>query len=134
MGTQYKQAYCNDCNRLVRAERIGTERIVHLVLSIITFGLWLPLWGVATTLAMLNGFQCPNCGGNNLKRKLFGLFEINQEQNKRQVIEGTTPNAKQSLKLVTRIFNILKPVIITTTLAIIFFLVIASFLMNTNKN
>ena len=55
-------AYCPLCQRQVLARRNPASGILHLLLSLVTAGLWLPVWFfVATSRRALTHF-CPNCG------------------------------------------------------------------------
>jgi hypothetical protein len=65
MGQEYKSCYCTTCHKQVRAERPGTNHVLHLLLSIFTFGLWLICWIMACI--KFGGWQCPNCGGTELE-------------------------------------------------------------------
>ncbi len=59
------QKFCNQCNRLVVARRQGTNHILHLLLSLVTCGLWLLVWGASSV--KFGGWRCSFCGGTQLK-------------------------------------------------------------------
>lgn len=60
MGIDYKQKWCAQCNRNVRAERRGPNHILHLLLTLVTFGVWAIIWlGVSIRVG---GWMCPQCG------------------------------------------------------------------------
>jgi hypothetical protein len=44
----------------VRAEWSGSNHVLHLLLSLVTFGLWLAVWFIAS---LNNGYMCSRCGG-----------------------------------------------------------------------
>ena len=64
MGIEFKRGYCDDCEELIRAERPGTNHVLHLLLSLITFGFWIIIWIMASI--KIGGWQCPRCGGYSI--------------------------------------------------------------------
>ena len=60
MPTEETQRYCPSCERNVLARRKGTNHVLHLLLSIITVGLWLPIWLLASV--RMGGWRCASCG------------------------------------------------------------------------
>lgn len=44
MGTEYSTAYCDHCDDNVKIERKTPNHLLHLVLSVITCGVWLLVW------------------------------------------------------------------------------------------
>ena len=61
----YKREYCHDCKRYVLAQRKGTNHVLHLLLSVITVGLWVIIW--ILLCIPIDGWYCPNCGGEDLE-------------------------------------------------------------------
>lgn len=61
MGTQRAQRYCPTENRIVLSERETPNHAIHALLSVITVGIWLPVW---LLIALLSGkpWLCPTCG------------------------------------------------------------------------
>jgi ribosomal protein S27AE len=57
---QHKQKHCMNCNGSVLAQRKGTNHILHLILTIITGGLWAIVW-IALAIKF-GGWLCPRCG------------------------------------------------------------------------
>ena len=51
---------CKRCGTVL-ATRQGTSHIFHLILSVITCGLWLPVW--ALSCVKIGGWRCSKCGG-----------------------------------------------------------------------
>lgn len=66
MSKQYKQKFCGTCDKTIRAERDGTNHILHLILSIITLGCWIPIWCLVSL--KIGGWMCPTCGEKNKLR------------------------------------------------------------------
>lgn len=58
---------CKKCDRSTMHVQPSTSHLLHLILSVITFGLWIPIW---LLLAASHGSQaqCSECG------KMKGLF------------------------------------------------------------
>lgn len=61
MGVQKAQRYCPNDNRLVLAEREVPNRVFHLLLSVLTAGIWLIVW-VPLELMAPARYRCPICG------------------------------------------------------------------------
>lgn len=59
MGTQFKKATCKAC-RFNTAMRPGANHLMHLVLSVLTGGLWLPVWLLCAI--RFGGWTCVQCG------------------------------------------------------------------------
>lgn len=68
MNAQSARRYCPEDNRYVLAVRNKPSHVLHLLLSIITVGFWIPVWVV---IAMFSdaGYRCPICGGKTVARK-----------------------------------------------------------------
>lgn len=67
---EYRRAFCKDCEERVRCERKGTSHILHLILTVMTAGLWLIVW--IGSAIKFGGWECPRCGGKRLQ--FPGLF------------------------------------------------------------
>jgi hypothetical protein len=60
MSIQKVRKFCKECNKFVFAERPGVNHILHLILTLLTFGIWLIVWiGVSVKIG---GWKCPICG------------------------------------------------------------------------
>jgi hypothetical protein len=60
--------YCKGCNRQVMIRRRGTNHILHLLLTLCTFGIWLVVWVLAGI--KIGGWRCSTCG-RKASRALF---------------------------------------------------------------
>jgi len=60
MGVEQTQRFCDHCNEYVLAVRKGTNHILHLLLSIITGGIWIIVW-IPVSMKM-GGWRCSKCG------------------------------------------------------------------------
>jgi len=69
MGFQEASGYCKRCRKAVLVRRPGTNHVLHLLLTIVTAGLWIIVWiGVGIKIG---GWRCANCG-RKAKRSLLG--------------------------------------------------------------
>lgn len=60
---EHTQKFCSTCNEQTLAQRPGTNHILHLILSVITGGIWLLVWiGVSVKVG---GWRCGKCGGTS---------------------------------------------------------------------
>jgi rubrerythrin len=67
MATEHSQRYCPVCRKNVLAIRQDINHIVHLLLTIITCGIWAIFWiGFAVDQTGWP-WRCPNCGEKTIK-------------------------------------------------------------------
>lgn len=52
--------YCKRCARDIMCERPDTNHVLHLLLSVFTAGLWLPIWVLCSI--KIGGWRCLQCG------------------------------------------------------------------------
>jgi hypothetical protein len=60
MGMQYKSGFCKQCGEQRKVERKGTNHILHLILSVLTVGVWVIIW-IGTSIKF-GGWRCGTCG------------------------------------------------------------------------
>ncbi len=65
MAEEKKSGYCKGCQKQVVVFRKGTNHILHLLMTIITGGLWLFLW-LGLTIKFC-GWRCTQCGSSKVK-------------------------------------------------------------------
>jgi len=65
MAIETTQKFCNQCQRLVPATREGANHILHLLLTLLTCGLWLLIW-FGRSFTRIGGWRCTVCGGTKL--------------------------------------------------------------------
>ncbi len=65
MGTHKKRMFCQEEVRMVLAERQTPNHVLHLLLSIVTAGFWIPVW-ILVTLFGSGAYKCPSCGARTL--------------------------------------------------------------------
>jgi hypothetical protein len=51
--------------RMVLAERQTPNHILHLLLSVVTAGFWLPVWLLVVVVGG-GAYRCPSCGARTL--------------------------------------------------------------------
>jgi hypothetical protein len=64
MGVAKEQRYCVTEEKLVMGERPTPNHLLHLVLSIVTGGLWVVIW--IMTIVLPRQSICSSCGGRTL--------------------------------------------------------------------
>jgi hypothetical protein len=65
MGTQKKRMFCEEDVAMVLAERQTPNHILHILLSVVTAGFWIPVW-LLITLFGYGSYKCPRCGARTL--------------------------------------------------------------------
>lgn len=64
MGMSYKSGFCAQCNQQSKVSRANANHILHLILSVLTAGLWIIVWiGVAVKFG---GWRCETCGSTSI--------------------------------------------------------------------
>lgn len=69
MATEYTSGYCRNCAAPRKLERKGTNHILHLLLSIVTFGVWLIVWLLVARLRF-GGWNCSVCGSDDVTTRV----------------------------------------------------------------
>lgn len=67
--SEFASGYCKNCGKKVRIERPSTSHVLHLILSVLTCGLWIPIWILCSI--RIGGWRCVSCG-SIVSRSLFG--------------------------------------------------------------
>ena len=62
MATRSVQRYCLACDSPVLAEKQRPAHVLHLLLTLLTGGLWLIVW---LGLSLPSTPRCPHCGSGN---------------------------------------------------------------------
>jgi hypothetical protein len=62
MADQEATGFCKTCNKQVMIRRKGTNHILHLILTILTGGLWLIIWILSSI--KIGGWRCTICGSS----------------------------------------------------------------------
>jgi hypothetical protein len=61
MGFEESSQFCTGCNRQTLARRKTPSHVLHLLLTIFTAGLWLPVW-ILCCVRIGSGWRCATCG------------------------------------------------------------------------
>jgi hypothetical protein len=61
MGTRKTRQYCPEEKRMVLAERPAPNHVLHLLLTVVSGGIWLPIWLLITVFGG-GRYKCPSCG------------------------------------------------------------------------
>ena len=64
MAIQEKSGMCKACGRQVMVRRKGTNHVLHLILTLCTFGFWAIIWILASV--KIGGWRCTQCGSPNV--------------------------------------------------------------------
>lgn len=66
MADDRRGGFCNSCDKRVVVFRKGTNHILHLLLTILTAGLWIFVWiGVGVKFG---GWRCTECGSSSVSK------------------------------------------------------------------
>ena len=60
MSVQKTRKFCSECDKNCLAERPGTSHLLHLLMTLLTGGLWSIIW--VGTIVKFGGWKCPTCG------------------------------------------------------------------------
>lgn len=52
---------CPDCGRKTKHTQPGTSHLLHLILSVVTFGVWVLVW-IIVAMNNKTAAQCMECG------------------------------------------------------------------------
>lgn len=58
--------YCNDCDKQVVAFKRTPNHILHLLLSIVTAGVWVIVWIILSLKSSGESWRCSVCGSANV--------------------------------------------------------------------
>lgn len=61
MSTYNEMMYCAQCDKHTMHLREKTNHILHLILSLLTFGVWLIVWALVSWSNSMQS-QCTTCG------------------------------------------------------------------------
>ena len=61
MSLDHTQKHCSTCGDSVLAQRPGINHILHLLLTIVTGGIWAIVW-ILVAIFKFGGWRCTQCG------------------------------------------------------------------------
>lgn len=59
--------HCPKCDRGVIGVKNAPSHLLHLILALVTFGLWIPIWILLTLLVSRRHPSCQKCGSTTLR-------------------------------------------------------------------
>lgn len=62
MGYAQSSKFCPVCNQQRLVQRKTTSNGFHAILSFLTFGMWLFVWGGLVLASLNNPWRCTQCG------------------------------------------------------------------------
>ncbi len=68
MGAQEARGFCKTCKEDVLIRRQGANHVLHLLLTLLTAGLWVIVWLLAAV--KVGGWRCTRCG-RRVRRSLL---------------------------------------------------------------
>ena len=60
--TKQSSSYCQSCGKVTLHAKEGISNLLHLVLSIVTVGLWIPVWIFLGMKSAGSRSRCQVCG------------------------------------------------------------------------
>lgn len=60
MGLEQSTKMCRTCGKHTVVQRPGANHVLHLLLTILTAGLWLVIWVLSAV--RIGGWRCSQCG------------------------------------------------------------------------
>ncbi len=62
MPDKMSSGFCKTCEKQSAIVKAGTNHILHLLLTVLCCGWWLPLWALITISNASNDYKCSSCG------------------------------------------------------------------------
>jgi hypothetical protein len=62
MATARTNFFCASCQTMRLGEKEGINHVLHLLLSIVTCGVWLIVWLLLALANSMSPFRCTQCG------------------------------------------------------------------------
>jgi DNA-directed RNA polymerase subunit RPC12/RpoP len=70
MSVHEPRGFCKTCGEKVLIRRQGANHILHLLLTVLTLGVWGWVW-LFVALGKVGGWRCTRCG-RRVRKSLFG--------------------------------------------------------------
>lgn len=68
-----KRMYCPTCGDYRRADSPGASHVLHLLLSLLSCGLWVPIWFM---IGLTSNYCCAACGSRARPAESMTLYYI----------------------------------------------------------
>jgi hypothetical protein len=62
MSTKQASKFCDVCEQQSLFQKPRINHVLHLILSIVTFGLWLVVWAILGLVNSAKPVRCVHCG------------------------------------------------------------------------
>lgn len=72
-GMAIRRHYCRSCRREVVAEADPVSHVLHFFVTLLTFGLWFPVWIIVTFFG--RRWHCRHCGARTFGGKASTLVQ-----------------------------------------------------------
>jgi len=66
MGKITTRRHCKTCGQKRLFEKEKQNNLLHLILSLVTVGIWLPVWILIAVLGAFKPYRCTVCGESKL--------------------------------------------------------------------
>lgn len=61
MGVRVIRRFCSNCGQTRPFEKQGVNHVLHLILSLLTLGVWVVVWMMAGVCNTLSLYRCREC-------------------------------------------------------------------------
>ena len=62
MGRDTRRKYCEDCGQHRLFEKPTPSHVLHFLLTVVTVGLWFPVWVLCIFGNAFTPYRCTQCG------------------------------------------------------------------------
>ena len=102
MGFQETRGFCTNCNKYVLVRGATPNHILHLLLTLVTCGLWLIVWVLLSIAPVV--WRCSQCGAIVHKSKTENVTGGSHKLISEKILKYVPKNEKNAtLKLVMRV-------------------------------
>jgi hypothetical protein len=74
MAFEESSKFCKRCGRQVLVRRQSTNHILHLLLTLVTMGFWIPIWILCSV--RIGGWRCTVCGTSAGRNEIFVVLGL----------------------------------------------------------
>jgi hypothetical protein len=78
MANESGTGFCYVCQERTRVERKGINHVLHLLLTLVTFGLWIFVW--LLTPLLRQPWHCTRCGSLDVETRGWKLLQIDKQR------------------------------------------------------
>ncbi|HKC62192.1 MAG TPA: hypothetical protein VKB86_01080 [Pyrinomonadaceae bacterium] len=107
MPFKEKSAFCSACNRQVLARKRTPSHVLHLLLTIFTFGLWWVIWLILGVKKAADGWLCTQCGRPAISNSKYESQLLHQQHKDALSGFGQLNSDNSTLKIIGCVFGVL---------------------------